>query len=96
MSQFMWHDWAGYAGVLLVLLAFLLLQAHKLRGTGLAYQLMNGFGASGVLLSLIFGSFNTSAFLMELAWLIISVYGILRGAKVRREAKAAGHSTQPW
>ena len=36
-----WHDWAGYIGVVLVLLAFLLLQAHKLHGNGLTYQLMN-------------------------------------------------------
>ncbi len=41
---FYWHDWAGYIGVVLVLLAFLLLQAHKLHGNGLVYQLMNVLG----------------------------------------------------
>ena len=28
MTTLFWHDWAGYVGVVLVLLAFLLLQAH--------------------------------------------------------------------
>ena len=45
----LWHDWAGYLGVVLVLLAFLLLQARKLHGNGLVYQLMNVLGALGVM-----------------------------------------------
>jgi paired small multidrug resistance pump len=84
---FYWHDWAGYIGVLLVLLAYLLLQAHKLHGNGLVYQLMNVLGAIGVMLSLVFGVFNASAFFMQLAWLLIGVYGIVRGMRVRREGR---------
>ncbi len=87
MTTLYWHDWSGYVGVLLVLLAFLLLQAHRLHGNGLTYQLLNAFGALGVLLSLVFGSSNTSAFVMEAAWLLISVYGIVRGARLRRERR---------
>ena len=86
MSAWLWHDWAGYVGVVLVLLAYLLLQARKLHGNGLTYQLLNLFGAFGVLLSLLFGSFNLSAFAMEAAWLAISMYGIARGWRLRREA----------
>ncbi len=81
MTTLFWHDWAGYIGVVLVLLAFLLLQARKLHGNGLTYQLLNVFGAFGVLLSLLFGSFNLSAFVMEAAWLLISVYGIMVGRR---------------
>ena len=73
-----WYDWAGYLGVALVLLAFLLLQARKLHGNGLVYQLMNIFGAIGVMLSLLFGAFNASAFVMQVAWLVIGIYGIVR------------------
>ena len=83
MSTLFWYDWAGFVGVLLVLLAFLLLQAHRLNGNGLTYQLMNVLGALGVTLSLVFGSFNLSAFLLELAWMAIGVYGIVRGARRR-------------
>ncbi len=83
----LWHDWAGYIGVALVLLAFLLLQARKLHGNGLVYQLMNVLGAIGVMLSLLFGNFNASAFVMQVAWLLIGIYGIANSARVRRELK---------
>ncbi|HEY8587534.1 MAG TPA: hypothetical protein VIL60_12545 [Rhodanobacter sp.] len=85
MTTLMWHDWAGYVGVTLVLLAFLLLQAGKLKGDRLTYQLMNVFGALGVLLSLIFGTFNLSAFVLEVAWIAIGVYGVLRGRRLRQD-----------
>ncbi|AHX13862.1 membrane protein [Dyella jiangningensis] len=88
---FLWHDWAGYIGVVLVLLAFLLLQAHKLHGNGLVYQLMNVLGALGVILSLIFGvAMNWPAFLMQVAWIVIGVYGIVHSARARREARELG------
>ncbi|MEY2170322.1 MULTISPECIES: CBU_0592 family membrane protein [unclassified Rhodanobacter] len=84
---FHWYDWAGYIGVLLVLLAYFLLQARKLHGNKLAYQLMNILGAFGVLLSLTFGNFNWSAFLLEVAWIAIGVYGIARGVQLRRTGR---------
>jgi hypothetical protein len=93
-----WHDWVGYLGVVLVLLAFLLLQARKLRGSGLIYQLMNVAGAIGVILSLAFGlgPINWPAFLMQLAWVVIGVYGIVHASRARREARAAGRKLSMW
>ena len=85
--SFFWYDWAGYLGVALVLLAFLLLQERKLQGRGLVYQLMNVLGAIGVMLSLGFGNFNLSAFVMQVAWLLIGGYGIVRGIQRRRETR---------
>lgn len=88
---FLWHDWCGYVGVALVLLAFLLLQAHKLHGNGLLYQLMNILGALGVILSLVFGAaMNWPAFLMQVAWIVIGVFGIVHSARARREARELG------
>jgi hypothetical protein len=89
VSTLHWHDFAGFIGVLLVLLAFLLLQAHRLHGNGLTYQLMNILGALGVALSLLFGSFNASAFVLELAWMAIGVFGIVRSAQRRRRPPPA-------
>jgi len=80
----LWYDWAGYAGVLLVLGAFFLLQSRKLHGNGLAYQLMNALGAFGVMLSLLFGEHNWPAFMLEVAWVAISVYGIANEVRRRR------------
>jgi hypothetical protein len=79
----MWYDWVGIAGTLAVLVAFFLLQAGKLSGTGIVYQLLNLFGAGGVLLSLL-GTFNVSVFLLEFTWVLISGYGIVRSLKSRR------------
>jgi len=78
-----WFDWIGMAGTLMVLAAFFLLQAGRVSGTGIVYQLLNLFGAGGVLLSLL-GTFNVSVFLLEFTWMLISGYGIVRSFKSRR------------
>ena len=77
-----WYDWTGIAGTLMVLGAFFLLQAGRVSGTGLAYQLLNLFGAGGVLVSL-WGNFNVSVFVLELAWMLVSLYGIVRSLRLR-------------
>lgn len=82
----MWYDWVGIAGTLAVLVAFFLLQAGKLSGTGIVYQLLNLFGSGGVLVSLV-GKFNVSVFVLEAAWVAISAYGIVRMLKLKSEAK---------
>ena len=78
-----WFDWVGLVGTLMVLGAFFLLQAGRLHGNGIAYQLLNLFGAGGVLVSLL-GTFNVSVFLLEAVWVAISAYGIARTLKLRR------------
>jgi len=80
-----WYDWVGMAGTLMVLVAFFLLQAGRVSGTGIVYQLLNLLGAGGVLLSLL-GTFNVSVFLLEFTWVLISGYGIVRSIKSRRVA----------
>ena len=69
-------------GTLAVLVAFFLLQAGKLSGTGIVYQLLNLFGSGGVLVSLL-GKFNVSVFVLEAVWMAISAYGIVRTLKLR-------------
>ncbi|MFT3792011.1 MAG: hypothetical protein QM741_13255 [Rudaea sp.] len=78
-----WHDWVGMIGVVITLAAFLLLQAGKLHGTGFVYQAMNAIGSAAVVLSL-FYNFNLSAFIVETAWVAISIYGMLRGLRLRQ------------
>jgi hypothetical protein len=75
--QYAWYDFAGNVGVALMVVAYLLLQAEKVRSTDLNYSLMNGTGALLVLISL-FYRFNLSAFLVESFWLLISIYGLIR------------------
>ena len=78
-----WFDWVGLAGSAMILVAFFLLQAGRLHGNGIPYQLLNLFGAGGVLVSLL-GQFNVSVFLLETAWVAISAYGIVRTLRARR------------
>ena len=78
-----WHDWVGLFGVFVTLTAFLLLQAGRLHGTGFIYQAMNAVGAAAVVLSLLY-NFNLSAFVVEAAWVAISLYGMVRGWRLRQ------------
>jgi hypothetical protein len=78
-----WYDIVGLGGTLAILVAYFLLQSRRLSGTGLAYQLLNLVGAAGILVSLS-GKFNLSVFLLELAWMLVSGYGILRSLRERR------------
>ena len=78
-----WYDVAGLIGVAVMLWAFFLLQAGKLRGDAFTYQLMNALGAGAVLLSLV-NDFNLSAFVIETCWVVISVYGMIRSRGKRR------------
>jgi paired small multidrug resistance pump len=80
-----WYDWVGLLGTLMVLGAFFLLQAGRMAGTSIGYQLLNLFGAGGVLVSLL-GTFNPAVFLLELTWVLISGYGIARSMRRRRPA----------
>ena len=82
-----WYDWIGMLGTLMVLGAFFLLQAGKIHGNRLAFQLLNLVGAACVLVSL-WGKFNLSVFVLELAWVAISAYGIVRTLRKGSQASA--------
>ena len=71
------HDLIGNVGVLLILGSYLLVQLRRLDATGVPYLLVNGLGAGLILVSLV-RDFNLSAFLIELVWLLISLYGLAR------------------
>lgn len=82
-----WYDFVGLAGVGFVLVSFFLLQAGKLAGDSVGYQLANLFGAIFILTS-IFASDAAfkdviSATVMQIAWMAISLYGIWRSTKAR-------------
>lgn len=82
-----WHDLLGNVGVVLVLATYLLVQLEKLSATRPPYLIANGLGAFLILMSLV-NEFNLSAFAIELAWLSISVYGLIRCLVGRRSGTA--------
>lgn len=68
---------AGLAGVGIYILAYGLLQAGGIRGTGYLYPALNMVAALLLLVSL-GQAFNLSAALVQVCWVVISLYGITR------------------
>ena len=81
--DYSWFDLIGNVGVLLMVVAYLLLQLEKLSSSAISYLLLNALGAILVMISLRF-RFNLSAFLMEAFWLLISLYGLAKPLLFKR------------
>ncbi len=73
--SFAWYDILGTLGVGIIIVTYVLLQAEKVRSESLSYSVLNAFGASLIIISLIF-DFNFPAFIVEFFWLLISLFGI--------------------
>ena len=80
-----WYDYVGTSGVVVILVAYFLLQTERLSSTDLSYSVVNLIGAAFIAISLLF-DFNLSAFIIELFWIAISFYGILRYVGAKRNA----------
>ena len=79
-------DLAGFIGVLLIVIAYLLLQLDKLPSSSPSYSLLNAVGALLIIVSLIF-KFNLSAFIVEAFWFFISLLGLWRSLGARKHSK---------
>jgi hypothetical protein len=75
-------DAAGIAGVLMILAAYAGATTGRLDPKRPLALLLNLFGAGLILLSLAY-DFNLSAFLMEAAWAVVALFGLVRLA-IRR------------
>lgn len=78
-------DIIGIGGVVLVLLAYFLLQTGAVKADELRYPLINLAGAVMILVSLT-RTFNLASFIIEICWIGISLYGIARILVRRRKA----------
>jgi len=76
-------DLAGFIGVVMIVIAYLLLQLDKLPSSSLSYSLLNAAGALLIIISLIF-KFNLSAFIVEVFWFLISLLGLTRSLVSRK------------
>jgi uncharacterized membrane protein len=79
-------DLAGFIGVVLIIVAYLLLQLEKLPSTSPSYSLLNAGGALLIMVSLVF-AFNLSAFVVEVFWFLISLLGVWRSLSARKISK---------
>lgn len=78
------YQWAGFVGMLFVVVAYLFLQINKYTIKSLEYQLLNLIGAILLLISL-FVHFNLGSFIIEIFWIIITVYGIVVNLKKKKK-----------
>lgn len=74
-------DIVGIAGVILLLIAYYLLNTGKMSASSMSYQIYNLLGALFILFSLMF-SWNLSSALIETAWVFISFIGIYRSRQI--------------
>ena len=93
MGEYYWHDFVGNVGVFLILLCYFLLQIENMKSDGVLYSALNGVGAVLILVSLAY-NFNLSAFIIELAWVAISVLGIYKYYYQRRRLDAGNGASK--
>ena len=79
-------DLAGFIGVVLIIVAYLLLQLEKLPSSSARYSLLNAAGALLIIVSLIF-AFNLAAFIVEAFWFLISLVGLWKALSRRKHSK---------
>jgi hypothetical protein len=83
VANLTWFDLAGFIGVVMIVIAYLLLQLDKLPSSSLSYSLLNAAGALLIVISLIF-RFNLSAFIVEVFWFLISLLGLTKSLVSRK------------
>ena len=81
------YNTIGTIGVALILITYFLLQTERLKSNQLLYSILNFLGSGMILISL-FHEFNFPSFVVELAWVLISGFGIVRWFFQRNRTEA--------
>lgn len=79
-------DHIGLIGVVLTLIAYGALSIGKIDSESFSYSFMNFLGSWLILVSLIF-HWNLSSFVIEVAWILISMIGMYRFFMNRNNSK---------
>jgi hypothetical protein len=83
----------GMVGVSFILTAYYMLNTHKFSAHDLNYQLLNFIGSWLILFSLLF-HWNLSSVIIEIAWISISLIGLVRSFRKRAFAEEQAPSKQ--
>jgi len=78
-----WYDVVGTLGVAMIVVAFAAVQSGRLATKRLSYSLLNLVGASLILISLLY-NFNLASMIIEVFWILISVWGIVNWIRARK------------
>lgn len=67
----------GVTGAIMIAAAYFLLEKGRFTSNDLSYSLINGVGSSLAIVSLLH-DWNLASFVINSAWVLISIYGIVR------------------
>lgn len=84
----------GLIGVAFYLGSYAALQFEILISSGVAYSVCNFLASSCVLISL-FESFNLSSAIIQISWIAISIFGIMRLLSKQRETEEFINTERP-
>ncbi len=79
------YQFIGFVGMLFIVWAYALLQIKKYSITSFTYQFLNLIGAILLLISL-FVHFNLGSFIIEIFWIIITLYAIYKNFKEKKQS----------
>ncbi len=77
-------DAIGIVGVLLIVIAYVLMQLGRMDPKKITFSLLNAVGAILILISLIY-DWNLASFVMEVIWITLSLYGVYQAWRSRRQ-----------
>jgi len=75
-------DIVGITGVFIIVIAYILMQIDRMDAKGFLFSLLNTIGAVFILISLLY-DWNLASFVMEVIWFTLSLYGTVRGYKLK-------------
>jgi len=87
--NYLFHEVAnpvGIVGVIIILIAYLLLQLDRMSQDSVFYSLLNTIGSVLILYSLYF-YWNLPSGIIEIAWLLISIFGLFKAFHLRRKSQ---------
>ena len=78
----------GIIGALLCVLAYLLIIVERIDPHGIAYCALNGVGGVFLLISIAsdYDAGDAGGILVEVCWIIISVFGVVRATRKKKVA----------
>ncbi len=79
-------DLVGLVGVAIILLSYLLLQIDKLSSKSISYSILNLIGAVLLLISL-FYNWNLPSVIIEIFWIAISIFGLIKNSNLSSKTR---------
>ena len=88
MEISLWHQLISFVGALLILVAYIGHQTHRMNPRGAIYNWLNAIG-SAILGWMALHPFQLGFVILEFVWVAVSIYGWYLGVQERKIASGA-------